>query len=132
MSIKKELIFGLIGSVLIITLLFFFVSQYNGNKKKSVSVNQKTTGIVLTTSEVAKHNSESDCWQIINSSVYDVTDYLAEHPGGGQIMILYCGKDATEAYDTKDGRGKPHSAQADEELLTLRLGDLNQSINLQK
>ena len=45
--------------------------------------------------EVALHTSEESCWIILDKKVYDVTDYLEEHPGGvGQIM-KYAGKDGT-------------------------------------
>ncbi|TFY72153.1 hypothetical protein EVG20_g845 [Dentipellis fragilis] len=74
--------------------------------------------------EVAKHNTRESCWIIVhgawNSSflaaregaaswrnadmwykgnVYDVTDFLDEHPGGSRIILKYAGKDATQEYD---------------------------------
>jgi L-lactate dehydrogenase (cytochrome) len=49
--------------------------------------------------EVAKHNSRESCWVIIKGKVYDVTDFLDEHPGGASIILQYGGKDATEEYD---------------------------------
>jgi L-lactate dehydrogenase (cytochrome) len=49
--------------------------------------------------EVAKHNSRESCWVIIKGKVYDVTDFLDEHPGGSSIILRYGGKDATAEYD---------------------------------
>ncbi|EMD41756.1 hypothetical protein CERSUDRAFT_41345 [Gelatoporia subvermispora B] len=49
--------------------------------------------------EVAEHNSRSSCWVIVNNKVYDVTDFLPEHPGGAQIILKYAGRDATAAYE---------------------------------
>ncbi|EGV63279.1 FMN-dependent dehydrogenase/cytochrome heme-binding domain [Yamadazyma tenuis] len=49
--------------------------------------------------EVRKHNSKADCWVIIHNKVYDVTDFLSEHPGGSGIILKYAGKDATKAFD---------------------------------
>ncbi len=49
--------------------------------------------------EVAKHNSRESCWVIIKGKVYDVTEFLDEHPGGANIILQYGGKDATEEYD---------------------------------
>ncbi|KAJ6575256.1 FMN-dependent dehydrogenase-domain-containing protein [Mycena capillaripes] len=49
--------------------------------------------------QVAAHNSPTDCWVIIKNSVYDVTDFLQEHPGGAKIILKYAGRDATSAYE---------------------------------
>lgn len=49
--------------------------------------------------EVAQHNTKDDCWVIIHGKVYDVTEFLPEHPGGPSIIIKYAGKDATKAFD---------------------------------
>jgi len=46
----------------------------------------------LSASEVAKHNSQKSCWVIIEDHVYDVTDFLADHPGGSSIILRYAGK----------------------------------------
>ncbi|KAL4268154.1 cytochrome b5 family protein [Pleurotus pulmonarius] len=49
--------------------------------------------------QVAQHNTSSSCWVIIHNKVYDVTDFLRDHPGGAQIILKYAGKDATGVYD---------------------------------
>lgn len=49
--------------------------------------------------EVAKHTSPDDCWIIVHDQVYDVTEWLNEHPGGSKIILKYAGKDATEEYE---------------------------------
>ncbi|KAI0757140.1 FMN-dependent dehydrogenase-domain-containing protein [Daedaleopsis nitida] len=49
--------------------------------------------------EVSKHSSPSSCWVIINNKVYDVTEFLPDHPGGAKIILKYGGKDATAAYE---------------------------------
>lgn len=44
-------------------------------------------------------------------------------------MILYCGKDGTMAYNTKDKIiSKDHSIKADNLLASFYIGDLNQTI----
>lgn len=53
----------------------------------------------LAGAEVAKHNTEKDCWVIVHGRAYDVTDFLPEHPGGMKIILKYAGKDATEAFE---------------------------------
>ncbi|GES66642.1 hypothetical protein ATETN484_0016018900 [Aspergillus terreus] len=49
--------------------------------------------------EVAKHTSSQSCWVILYGKVYDVTNFLSEHPGGAKIILKLAGKDATEEYD---------------------------------
>jgi L-lactate dehydrogenase (cytochrome) len=54
---------------------------------------------MLSGEEVAKHNNKDSCYVIVHGEVYDVTEFLPEHPGGQAIILKYAGKDATEAYD---------------------------------
>ncbi|EXJ75290.1 cytochrome-b5 reductase [Cladophialophora psammophila CBS 110553] len=49
--------------------------------------------------DVAKHNTKDDVWITIHGKVYDITNYLVEHPGGIQSLIEVAGQDATEAYE---------------------------------
>ena len=49
--------------------------------------------------DVAKHTSETDCWVIVGDEVYDVTNFLKDHPGGKKSIMLFAGKDATEEFD---------------------------------
>ncbi|TFY57598.1 hypothetical protein EVJ58_g6927 [Rhodofomes roseus] len=54
---------------------------------------------VLSGPEVAEHANRESCWIIVHGKVYDVTEFLPEHPGGQAIILKYAGKDATEAYE---------------------------------
>lgn len=42
---------------------------------------------VFTWEEVGKHITPSDCWVVIDKKVYNVTDFLVEHPGGDEVLI---------------------------------------------
>ena len=35
-----------------------------------------------TMEEVRKHKTDNDCWIVWNGGVYDVTNFLPDHPGG--------------------------------------------------
>ncbi|HBC70780.1 TPA: hypothetical protein DCZ46_02355 [Candidatus Campbellbacteria bacterium] len=75
----------------------------------------------FTTTEVAKHSSESDCWVIINEKVYDLTSYIPMHPGGQSEIINRCGGDATIPFN----RERKHSnAGVQAELAYYILGSL--------
>lgn len=48
---------------------------------------------------VAKHNTRDSCWVILYGNVWDVTEFLPNHPGGANIILKLAGTDATEEYD---------------------------------
>ncbi|MCX6803226.1 MAG: cytochrome b5-like heme/steroid binding domain-containing protein [Candidatus Diapherotrites archaeon] len=85
-----------------------------------------STNISLTASEVAKHSANGNCWMIINGNVYDLSSYVS-HPGGS-IYLNYCGKDATQGYDTKGGRGNMHSSYANALLANYLIGKVGQQV----
>jgi cytochrome b involved in lipid metabolism len=92
------------------------------NENTEEAIQQEAKSINL--SELSKHNKSNDCWVAIRGNVYDVTSYLDEHPGGADLILNYCGEDATSAYNNKGGEGR-HSSKADSILNTYLLGNLN-------
>ncbi|RME57954.1 cytochrome b5 domain-containing protein, partial [Candidatus Parcubacteria bacterium] len=65
------------------------------------------------------------CWIVVDGGVYEVTGYLASHPGGAGIILSYCGKDASAAFHSK-GKRKPkdHSPKAYQQLSRYYIGPL--------
>ena len=53
-----------------------------------------------TLEEVKKHKHNDDCWIIINKQIYNVTDFLSEHPGGKKTILSYAGRDATKPFES--------------------------------
>jgi Cytochrome b5-like Heme/Steroid binding domain len=49
---------------------------------------------VISLDECQLHTSNKSCWLIINQKVYDVTEFLEEHPGGYDIILAAAGGDA--------------------------------------
>ncbi|MFN2348945.1 MAG: cytochrome b5 domain-containing protein [Thioalkalivibrio sp.] len=76
---------------------------------------------VISHASLAEHNSEQDCWMAIHGRVYDFTEYLLQHPTPIQVLLPYCGTDATTGWDTK-GYGRAHSPRAEAMLPAYEIG----------
>lgn len=75
-----------------------------------------TSGYTLAT--VATHNSTSSCWAAINGSVYDVTSWINQHPGGPQAILSLCGTDGSVAFNGQHGGDRRPAS----ELASFRIG----------
>uniref|UniRef100_A0A7S0G1W4 Cytochrome b5 heme-binding domain-containing protein n=1 Tax=Rhodosorus marinus TaxID=101924 RepID=A0A7S0G1W4_9RHOD len=58
-------------------------------------VNEKKS---YTWEEVALHNTADSAWIAIRGKVYDVTSFLDKHPGGFELLLLCCGRDASDMF----------------------------------
>ncbi len=74
---------------------------------------------VFTAEEVARHNTEADCWVVVAGKVLDVTEYLPKHPGGKQLVSRSAGQDVT-----RDFEAMFHSIRARKKLEELCIGEL--------
>ncbi|KAJ5496960.1 Cytochrome b5 [Penicillium fimorum] len=68
-------------------------------------------------SEVATHKTKNDLFVIIHGKVYDITNYVRDHPGGADVLLDVAGSDATEAYEDVG-----HSEDANEIMETYLVG----------
>ncbi|XP_073981537.1 cytochrome b5 isoform X1 [Rhodnius prolixus] len=69
--------------------------------------------------EVKKHREIEDVWVAIHNSVYNVSDFLNEHPGGEEVLLEQAGRDATEAFEDVG-----HSTDAREMMSKYKIGEL--------
>lgn len=72
-----------------------------------------------TRKQVAEHNTNKDTWLLIHNNIYDVTQFLNEHPGGEEVLIEQAGKDATENFEDVG-----HSSDAREMMKKYKIGEL--------
>ncbi|CAN5711464.1 hypothetical protein BH11PAT2_BH11PAT2_08780 [soil metagenome] len=73
-----------------------------------------------TQAEVATHDTTNNCWATINGNVYNLTSWIAQHPGGEAPILGLCGKDGTSAFDGQHSTG----GQANAELATFKIGTI--------
>eukprot|EP01062_Namystynia_karyoxenos_P062510 TRINITY_DN55402_c0_g1_i1.p2 TRINITY_DN55402_c0_g1~~TRINITY_DN55402_c0_g1_i1.p2 ORF type:complete len:128 (+),score=37.60 TRINITY_DN55402_c0_g1_i1:81-464(+) len=64
-----------------------------------------------TWTEVARHNTRSDCWIVLHGKVLDVTQWLEEHPGGADIILDNAGTDSTKIFHNHMGGDHTEAAQ---------------------
>ncbi|GFG39196.1 hypothetical protein Cfor_04155 [Coptotermes formosanus] len=69
--------------------------------------------------EVAKKHNSEGAWIVIHNSVYDVTEFLNEHPGGEEVLLEQAGKDGTEAFEDVG-----HSTDARDLMKKYKIGEL--------
>ncbi|CAK1585287.1 unnamed protein product [Parnassius mnemosyne] len=69
--------------------------------------------------EVRKHRDSKSVWIIIHNDVYDVTNFLEEHPGGEDSLLGVAGQDGTQSFEDVG-----HSADARDLLKKYKIGTL--------
>ncbi|KAJ5948145.1 hypothetical protein N7466_001160 [Penicillium verhagenii] len=79
----------------------------------------------FTATEVEAHNNAKSCFITIGRKVYDVTDFVQDHPGGGDLILDYAGKDVLEIMN--DEISHEHSEAAYEILDDYHVGFLTPS-----
>ena len=57
----------------------------------------------LTWDEISQHNTKKDCWVGVDGVVYDMTEFLDDHPGGKRLPVKHSGKDVTEIWNSFHG-----------------------------
>jgi 4-hydroxysphinganine ceramide fatty acyl 2-hydroxylase len=50
----------------------------------------------FTRAEVEAHSSSSSCYVTIGTNVYDMTEFMDDHPGGGSLILDYAGRDVKD------------------------------------
>ncbi|MBP9686891.1 MAG: cytochrome b5 domain-containing protein [Candidatus Doudnabacteria bacterium] len=70
--------------------------------------------------EVATHNSRENCWAAVNGNVYDLSAWIAQHPGGPAAIAKLCGTDGSAQFNKQHGS----QAQANTALAQFKIGAL--------
>ena len=126
---KQKILFTIIGllglGVIGVAAKSFFLSDVSLQMdaveamQEESSTKADTATSVFTLAQIAEHDSVESCYTAIAGSVYDLTPFVAVHPGGPAILAL-CGIDGTEKYMKQHGASDSHR----EHLATLKIGTL--------
>lgn len=52
----------------------------------------------VTPSMLKQHNKREDAWSAFHGKVYNITPYLAYHPGGEKELMRVAGRDGTKLF----------------------------------
>jgi len=55
-----------------------------------------TTLPTITQADIESHNTAESCYVTIGTKVYDITDFLEDHPGGADLILEHAGKDVAD------------------------------------
>ena len=67
-----------------------------------------TTQSAYTMAKVKENNSAASCWSVISGNVYNLTQWINQHPGGPSAIASLCGVDGTASFNAQHrGEGKP-------------------------
>jgi cytochrome b involved in lipid metabolism len=63
-----------------------------------------------TMADVKANATPAKCWSVIDGNVYDLTRWIAAHPGGSSAIRFLCGIDGTDAFKAQHAnQGSPMS-----------------------
>ncbi|ORX34789.1 hypothetical protein BD324DRAFT_653047 [Kockovaella imperatae] len=77
---------------------------------------------IFALADVSKHKSRQSCYVSYKGSVYDVTSFLPDHPGGDDILLQYAGADVGQIMG--DETEHVHSASAYDMMEEYKIGEL--------
>jgi cytochrome b involved in lipid metabolism len=117
----------IVGAVYIASRKGPQIDQNNSAEQESVlpgsdqsQADNLDTNTAYAMSDVEKHNSRESCWTAIRGGVYDLTDWIAIHPGGQAAILSLCGKDGTASFeDQHGGQPRPESELSSQKIGTL-------------
>lgn len=105
--IKNKKLMKKIFSILTI-LAVSLISLYTANQAKAVD---------YTLQQVQAHNTSTNCWVAINNKVYNLTNWINQHPGGASAIINLCGTNGTTAFNNMHTGNTTVAAQLNNYLI---------------
>ena len=76
-------------------------SAASSTPKAEPSAEPKAEQTGYTMEKVRANNNEVSCWSVIDGNVYDLTNWIASHPGGKGNILSLCGKNGTAEFASK-------------------------------
>ena len=68
-----------------------------------------------TLAQIAAHDTALDCWSAVSGGVYNLTGWVAKHPGGSSVITGMCGVDGTAAFLSAHSASSSSSSDDDDD-----------------
>ena len=112
--VARALVAAVVAYVLAARL---FVGRGDDDGAKTTTKTKPDPMTPYAPTEIARHASLDDLWVIIDDKVYDLTDYVDEHPGGAAAIAKHAGEDATAGF-----KGPQHPSRVFDIVEEYRVG----------
>ncbi|PWN19217.1 cytochrome b5 [Microstroma glucosiphilum] len=96
-------------------------------QEKSSSSGEGGQAKKITMEQLQEHDKTGDLWLLMDGKVYDVSNFMDEHPGGDEVLTSEAGKDCTEAFEDVG-----HSDDARSLLPPMLVGELEGAVQKAK
>lgn len=124
---KYLIVFGFVVIFTGISVVFYLTFPKFITENDSVEEVGGIKEVNFSVDEVSLNNTKDSCWTVVEGNVYDITDFIAKHPGGEDKIILACGTDATGFFNGTNPLGRVHSIVARNILSSYKIGSLDTS-----
>ncbi|GAA1167961.1 hypothetical protein GCM10009673_26400 [Nesterenkonia sandarakina] len=96
------------------------VEEEQAEEEQPEGTDSEGAGQAISMAEVESNDSPDSCWAVLDETVYDLTTWIEEHPGGEARIEQLCGTDATEDFGAQHGGDSAPESQ----LAELEIGEL--------
>lgn len=96
------------------------VEEDQAEEEQPEDTDSEGAGQAISMAEVESNDSPDSCWAVLDETVYDLTTWIEEHPGGEARIEQLCGTDATEDFGAQHGGDSAPESQ----LAELEIGEL--------
>jgi len=79
--------------------------------KNNIKIEKEISKRTYSIQEVSRNNSKESCWSVIRGKVYNLTNWINQHPGGPDKILNICGRDGSSIFE------KVHGGQTNPERL---------------
>ncbi|KAA8497298.1 Delta(5) fatty acid desaturase A [Porphyridium purpureum] len=108
------------GAAVVLDVLASWRRAAAAKRRKAAPAQQRSTDGKYTWQQVAQHCTEESAWIAVRGKVYDVTDFVDSHPGGRELLLLCCGRDATDLFVSYH----PFTKKPEQVLKKFLIGDM--------